>query len=393
MNINCVDIYNGMGTPLKNIISSAAFCKKDNIDICNIIDNNSTIISKYVDINILKDLCGNLKDCKTTFCTKGNNDSNISISCDILRSLIHTSFQNKNIQDKIKKYVSFDITEDNYCDILSSLAKGDVNNLINFIKSTIQDKEKDFYNKHQIIIDKYLDRLKDPLKCLCPHIEDSPPPVPPLPHPDPSKNLDKPVYNNKLVLTTLLVLIALAIIPFFVVMIKLKPLGKKLLFLFVIVAIVFGITSLIVLINPFGLYKPIVKNSEDWIPIEGIFQGEENLYGVKVTTELQIDKKNNVIFNLLTCDGKGCPASDLIKNCKNKTIYISNVKTFYGYPLMGECVDELFQIKTLDGTPAVRGLWLLRDGMNIEVQIYLHIGITKNYTIDQVIRIPVKTKS
>jgi hypothetical protein len=419
--IDCQDIYNGIdslipmvvkaagntyGPMIKNLwtgLPDTTACTNTSGKIklghlCVLINAAAKPIQKAgIDPNVLTVLCKNLlDDCHPTFCSKGKEVSTIEIPCDELKDLIHIAFQNPIVKTEIKKKVPFVLNEQNYCQLLAKLAKGDVDNLIKLIISEIKDKGGEQYTKHKSMIDKYVERLKTPLKCLCPHIEDSPPPVPPAPHPDPSKKVAKPGYNKVLIIGTLLALSTLALIPFFGVLIGLKPLGKKLLVLFLIIALVFFITAVIVWVNPRGIYKSIVKNSDDWIPVEGKFKGETNLYGVKVVTEIETDKNNNVKLEILTCDGKGCPDtdknnhSDLIKNCKNKTIKISNTKTPYGYPLVGECIDELFKIKTLDGKPAVRGLWLIRNNMNIEVQIYLHIGITKDYTIDQVIRIPVK---
>lgn len=417
--IDCQDIYNGInsiipmivtaagtqyGPMIKNIwdsLPNSTACTdtsgKTKLGlICKFVDAAAEPIKKAgIDPVVVSQLCKDLLDeCQPTICSKGSKTSTFEAPCGALKNLIHIAFQNQTVQEAIKEKLHFSLTEDNYCQLLAKLAKGDVDNLINLIISEIKEKGGDYYTKHQSMIDKYVKRIKAPLKCLCPHIEDSPEPVPPDTHSEPVK----PSYNNVLVISTLLAVSALALIPFFGVLVGLKPWGKKLLVLFLIIVLVFGITALIVWTNPRGLYKPIVKSSDEWIPVKGNFKGEKSLYGVNVVAEIETDENNN--FKLeLTCDGKGCPNtdnnnhSDLIKNCKNKTVKLVNTKTPYGYPLIGDCIDELYKIKTLDGQPAVRGLWLVRDGINIEVQIYLHIGITKDYTIDQVIRIPLKKKN
>lgn len=406
LNIDCQDIYKIIDTEIPTIAKAAGYpiiqklwdgipnlipCKTGNATLsksCAFIPSIATKLSKLgidqkigidIDQKVIKPICKTFLDnCQPTLCSSGKKPS-ILVTCNDMKTFMKSVFTDKTIKDKMEEVgvkLPFEFTQDGLCDMLATLADGSIDNLIDGLISMIKDANPKFYNDNQKKFDTYSKLLAGPIKCICPHVENK-------------KQVGKPKYNKIMVVGTLLALFALAIIPFFGVLFTLKPWLKKMLVLLVILVTVVVITAVITWFNPKCLYKPCVKSGDDWIPIQGKFKGSLKKFGVKISAELNVDKNNNVTLDVLTCDGSGCPQSNLLENCKSKKITISNTKTIYGYPLVGGCIDELFKIQTNDKTSVVRGLWLIRNGDKIEIQISLHIGLSSTFTVNQVLLIPV----
>ena len=183
----------------------------------------------------------------------------------------------------------------------------------------------------------------------------------------PEISMNKGVVTIYLIIITILGLIATAIVSF--------SLRRHNSIQFVVFALLLLFTiwvnSMIIDANPFCIFKACLKNSDVWVPISsGAYAGSKSILGITVNIQITFLPKNKVQLDSLTCSGKICPVSDLLQYCKgNKIINISTEKTRYGYPLTGECLDEIKK-----ETDVIENIWAVKKGNDISVQLLVKVG-------------------
>lgn len=129
-------------------------------------------------------------------------------------------------------------------------------------------------------------------------------------------------------------------------------------------------------INPGNFFRyPALSAGDTWKSIPGIYSGSKSLLGTTISVEIELSSSGVMTLNFLNCEGSSCPtnSSSLIHNCSSKVISINKVKEKQGYSLTGDCIDELYKIKTSDKSSIINGIWIRRFDDTYYVLIYLHI--------------------
>lgn len=222
------------------------------------------------------------------------------------------------------------------------------------------------------------------LKCLCPNMGQKDQPLVPVVNPPP------PQYNKKLVGILALIIFIVTLIPVILLGIFVKTKKNKIISM--IVTTVLGIALFLALFfsNPICILKPCPEETDPWSPISGTFEGSsDTIAGVQISAK--IDASNTTekgqpswmtqkirILSLKCTDSNtgACPINNLLTKCDHDNLDIKlGPEENYGYPLSGDCINEMYKIKGVTGKQTVRGVWALRKDSKLYMQILAEVVI------------------
>lgn len=299
-------------------------------------------------------------------CPDINNTKDID--CTNVNIIFNTLLDNKDFQNLIKTKLNIDITQKK-CDILQNLINTGVDPskvIINLIKDS----------KYPITQEK----INQVIKCICPKLTSHP--SKPVnngndnANDNDNRNQDKvtTTFYNKFNIIILILLMFLLIIIVFIISKKLKV-GIPFLNLLLIVIIFSYIGFLLVQTNPKCLFKSCISSGDDWKYIPGLFKGEKSMFGITLSSQIEIGDDNVITVKELNCSGKICPPGNLLDHCgNNKAITIDKTKSNFGYAIHGDCIDKIYKIKQ-NGTQIVTGLWVTQHNTNINLNVQLNIPL------------------
>jgi len=135
------------------------------------------------------------------------------------------------------------------------------------------------------------------------------------------------------------------------------------------------VNSMIINGNPFCIFKACLTDTDSWVPLTGLYIGSKSSFGIKVDIEIDFSLDNKVTINSLSCSDTGniklCPSDNILQYCGTDTkVVISDTKTDYGYPVTGECLDQIKQ----NTHNVFSNIWAVRKGNNIYFQILIKVG-------------------
>jgi hypothetical protein len=371
---------------------------EDYINIENILEKHDIIIFKEVEINYIDEngeeqtdikptivnyifsrLTDILNKCQPTFCEKG--DVQISLNDDIkilednkeniIKSIEEVGIYiiNNVPEDDLNKIMSIiiskllDIDTNTWKSIISAIISSgatplksyeDACEILNIAKIDFE-KLPSPYDKLKIV--KYKDEIEKIKYNICPITNSA---------------IDAAIsasisglksINYKIVSIVAIVLMLLLLLPFILLKGKLK---------FIVVGIFVLLFTIILFINPMCLLRTCSSSGMDWgNGFSGRYKGKYSKFGADFILEASFDKNKGTITQL-TCSNF-CPRQNLIELCSDTNFNVSPIKTDVGYELQGVCVDKLkSDIKTGDGTPAIKGLYIVNNGTMPIFQIFTH---------------------
>ena len=326
--------------------------------IQNYVDNDKQISDDLR--KEIKQLCPSIiKSCQPTICE--GQEMNIELKCNDVSSILKSVLEIDSVKKAISSKINMDLNPENLCQSLQKLVNSGndpASLLLNALKGVIKNPPT-------------VEQMNQAIKCICPDLKPAPSPPPPSPS---SPNTDNVPYNK---INTIKAGV-LAIICFnllFILILIISHVTKKyithkfLLYLGLLLLTVI-ILGILVKLNINCYFKTCFPTNNSWKPIEGDFTGSYSLLGITIEVNTTIKKDNVAVLNKLSCTGKSCPFSNLLKNCNNKKISLGK-KTNYGYPLQGECIDEIYKFNS-DGKQTIKGLWLSQtDGKDLELFVSL----------------------
>lgn len=249
-------------------------------------------------------------------------------------------------------------------------------NLLAEFKQAIGDT---VYNQYQDIITVYSKEIPTILNCLCPGLG-----------PPPTFNKGPIIY---LCVTMGLVATIVSIILFVAMRKKKFPMVLGLSVGVFALCTLFA--CLLIILNPKCILRPCGKAGDSWKAVSKPtkYTGSYSLLGLAIGMECTLKPDNTVTFSKLSCSGGACPANNLLAECSPATVKVDTAShTDLGYPLVGSCMQKLQQYKTADGTSAVRGIWIVREGDDYSANIKIHACLSpSNCPINNgVINVPLK---
>ena len=333
-------------------------------------------------------LCKNiLNTCELSFCSNGLTtvDPKISVSCLEINKVLNVMFSNpkflkefNNLLNKTGVFNNSSIQSiKQICQQLKSI--GNTEQLSSIVNSNIQKAINNSNIKNwkniSYLYKKYSSQLPTLIKCICPDID---------------TKISKPAlkikkFNTKLISFLGISLIIIGIIIFSIANIFVK--SKYLLFVGVIILMIF-IFGIIIKANPSCLLMSCVKNSKYFNEIpKGKYKGKKSFLGlITLFCDLDVTDINNIKLELLSCQGKVCPFSNITEECKNQniTLDIKNREEL-GIHIQGQCIDVVKAIKTSDNTSVIKNLWLAKVDDDFVINIALHL--TGKFNIDMIVNI------
>ena len=394
MDIRCTDIYQGISSATKDIpivqhilhgLPTGDSCKNKpptiGKDFCPMLASYakglakdhpeygklvSTILPKYCPLL--------LNDCAPVLCSTGHQGSaTFNLSCTDLVQL----FNDFLVLPQVKS-LNIGSTQKEVCDNLVALSKNNLDQAVSmfskifdsFAKTKLHITDPSIYDK----------QFGSVVKCICPKLgQKIPSPSPPPPgksvKPLKWKKLQFVVFGILLAIVTFIVLLIVGLTVHLHAANRLALLG---------IILCTSVVLFVVLLwaNPGHLFRyPKLNAGDDWKIIPGTYTGSKTMFGVTIGARVELGKDNKITIDTLACKGKmGCPGPEvdgshnLIDKCQSKVVSIdTSTKEAQGYRLTGECIDELYNIKTADKSPAVKGIWIQRHGNDYNLLIYLHV--------------------
>ena len=365
-------IVNSLWTSLQK---GGELCKGDRDEyskICKMISENSSLLHiSDKEAQEANEVCSKLlNSCRSEFC--GEGPASFNISCDDLKSLLkqasakyatnlpvlcsslQTMIGTKSIDDAIHGVIDF---------------------LKNFLKKSVTYKDNTLFKAIDHYIDKYNNQLKGLIMCLCPKLHDGSKGGITK---DPCKESSRPVkinkFNWKAMLTTTSIIFVFFIIPILIVAFKGSwSIKKRIVIIGVMLITILILASILLLINPYGLIIPNIMSSDDWKNKDGKYRGKsEDILGMNISADIEL-KGNKVKLNTLSCTGS-CP-KNLLKNCKNLELHIDTTnKQQLGYPLCGDCLDEIKKTITGDSIE-LQGIFVVQKDGKMYVQVALKVNL------------------
>lgn len=285
---------------------------------------------------------------------------NKPLDCEDVNTIVDSVLKSKVIQRMIQSKSGIDITQK--CDLLQELINSG-KNPAEIISNLIKDSK---YSVSQ-------EKIEEVIKCICPDLKPPPPTPSPTPSPTPTPHSGKSVFYNKINITIMSFVFILLVIIISIVLKKFK-IGIPFLNVVVLLIIFSYIAYILLEKNPRCLLKSCISSGDDWNPVPGTFKGEKSLFGITVSSQIQIDVNKNITLKELKCVGKTCPFGNLLENCKDPTITIDSNKTNFGYSVKGECIDEIYKIKT-NGKQILTGLWVTQTGNNLNLNVKINAPV------------------
>lgn len=312
----------------------------------------------------IKQLCPSIiKSCQPTICM--GKESNLELKCEDVTNLLKSVLEIDSVKKAIKNKINIDLTPENICQSLQKLedsGNDPASLILNALKGVIKYPPT-------------LDQMKQAIKCICPNLK--PPPSPPPPSP-PSPNTDNVPYNKiNIIKAGVLAFICFNFIFFLILIIShvsKKYITHKFLLYLGLFLLSVVILAILVKLNTNCYFKTCLPQNNIWKPIEGNFTGSYSLLGITIDVSVSIRKDNTGVLNKINCSGKNCPFSDLTQNCKDKIVSLGE-KSNYGYPLQGNCIDEIYKFNS-GGKQTITGLWLSQtNGQDLELLVSLYVPI------------------
>ena len=340
-------------------------------NIINILEN---FITKNLSMNIndIKNILpnDNLKFIIQCLCP----DIDSTITCDDVKNLLKVILTNENafkkILDKngINNLDNINITNDNICDLLSILDTDDK------VDNMLQNLFINYPIFQGLITSK---QINDILNCIC----DNRNKKPVVPAPPSIQPVAPSTHNYNLIIYISILMFMISLIP--ISMVYFGKFTQKVLWIVFILGFFILLTTIIILINPNCVFKLCPTEKDKWVmPEKGIYSGSKTMFYGKMNVNVTIDDKNNIILNQLTVD-KGSiiypNGRDFLLNCTNKNVYVGDTKSDNGYPVQGECIDNIYK-----HIPIIKGIWVYRTNQQIIVQVYVKYGA------DLIVDIPIQ---
>ena len=274
-------------------------------------------------------------------------DLDIPLNCKEISIIINDFLNNKKSQEFIEKNIGFSMNSENKCQVLQNIVNETEKHPSIFIHKILKEE----LEKTPEYIPK-LEKLKYIIDCICPHLsinEDI--------HDNGNDQTEKQENNQKhknvyrkinitvLIFTSIILTIILS-----------KFYNTKIVIITSLILLI-----LLLIINPYCLFKTCISGGKDWKRIEGNFKGSKSMFGITININVNIHKDNSIKINTLTCDGEHCPFKTLSKECfdSKNTIQTKN-KYNFGYKIEGKCIDELYNIKKGDNK-IIKGIWISQE--------------------------------
>ena len=327
-----------------------------------------------------------LSKCKPNICGTQSSDNyyDIPYNCSALRKGIDDLLKSKLLQKQ-------DMSREQLCAYVNGVLVSDV---IDLLTAKIKDLIKDPKQAAALVDLLNKSHLDDVIKCVCPGVLTAPIKI--NKHKEGTTSIPK--YNIQLVGILALIIAGIFILPFILVAALVKVKAKWIVLGLILFFALLAFT-VIMLVNPDCLFKTCPIFSGKLVNAEGTYKGSKSLMGLTVSVNLEVSNTGTkgdsqvITLNTLKCSDGGsgaCPASNLLTNCKDKRVMLDK-KTDYGYPIIGDCIDELYKYTSSDGNPTIAGIWLAEKGTQILVQLLVHI--TKPVTLDKFIVVPLTKTS
>jgi hypothetical protein len=310
--------------------------------------------------------------CSKGLCDEPNND-HLSLTCDDAKKIVNEILNDKNVQTYLQP---FNINSDNKCEILEKMTHGDVNKVVSIITHAMA--------KYIPNIDQEV--LKSIVTCICPNFIHKDPVDPIVP-------VKTDNYNKPAIMFSLMILciFGLAAFIFYLYFFNAK-FSTKIVFAGILICLIITVFLILIYKNSNCRYKFCPVSGDDWVPVEGKFQGKKSMFGrVTVNVKLELYKDNTARIDVLSCEGNSCPMKNLISKCVGGSIVNINIdeKTTNGYSLHGECLNKIKELKASDGKTVIQGAWVVRQGKVISVQLFIHV-IVLGTDMSQLFTIPLK---
>lgn len=228
------------------------------------------------------------------------------------------------------------------------------------------------------------------INCACPNTGGSiGQPIKPASQPPP------PSYSMRAIGLLALALLALALLPIILVAVFVHPRRTKVISLVVTIAIFIAIFLALIFVNPMCILKSCPVSSDAWVGLTGTYEGKSaKIAGIQVSIKLDMTNTNSgndswksqkVNILALACqdnDVGACPVKNLLSKCNaGDTSVTLAAKEAYGYPLVGNCINQMYKFTDSHGKQTIRGIWTVRKGSKVFAQILVHLplGLAPKY--------------
>ena len=337
-----------------------------------------------------KDKCG------PSFCgdSSGNKMYTIPLgSCDNVKDSIPDLLRviKTTLTDRIPaedvKYLSF-LDLDTLCSVANLLTSQQLAAIPQQISSSLARALK-IEESHPLIISvkDLLTKLNmtSIIKCTCPNAGGvTGQSIKPVPQPPPR-------YSMRMIGLLALALLAVALLPIILMAVFVHPKKTKIISLVVTIAIFIAIFLVLIFTNPMCILKPCPVASDTWVGLTGTYEGKSaNIAGVQVSIKLDMTnttssgkdswKSQKVNILTLACQGNKvgiCPGNNLLSKCdpNNTSVVLAAKEANNGYPLVGNCVNQMYKFTNAHNKQTILGIWAVRNSSKVFVQILVHLPL------------------
>ena len=353
-------------------------------------NNSCTTLAKKV-VNSTQKFLGP-DQCGPIFCGEdGDKDYKVPLgSCDDTKNAIKhllTTIQSviSKIPEKDQGDISPYLDMDKLCSMANILTPQEAASLVSSkLPELLAKKLNVDVNSNLILsIKSLLSKLNmvPVLQCTCPTMGQSNKPIAPTN----KSSILVPKYNKMLVGFLALAVFIITLIPVVLMSIFIKKKNNKI--IAVVITIVLGIILFLTLFlsNPVCILKPCPEETDTWSPISGTYEGtSQKIAGLQVSAKIEASnsqsswqtQKIKLISLECTDDNGHCPVNNLLSKCDSNNLYLTlGPEQDYGYPLSGDCIDQMYKIKGSTGKQTVNGVWILRHDSKIYMQILVDVVI------------------